>query len=335
LPGRAPVVVVGAGIAGLACARVLADAGLPVLVAERRRAVGGRMASRRVGGTIADLGAQYVTASDPPLEALLRRLAATGQAEPWATSLQQVERGRIAPGGERETGRVRWAFPDGMATPAESLATSLPVRLGTRVAGLTPTHRAWRVRTADGELAARAVVLALPAPVAAALLGPVDGLAGLAEAAGRAAYDPCWALAAGYPAAPPPTWRGLFVRDDPALAWLAHDSSKRRDPPATVLVAHATGDWTRDHAGDDPERVTAALLRATARVAGRWAAAPAWSSRQLWPHAQLRSVLPEPFLLAGGHAPVGCCGDWCAGPRVEGAWRSGRLLAAALLERLG
>jgi predicted NAD/FAD-dependent oxidoreductase len=157
----------------------------------------------------------------------------------------------------------------------------------------------------------------------------------LAGAAGRAAYDPCWALAAGYPAAPPPTWRGLFVQDDPALAWVAHDSSKRRDPPATVLVAHATGDWTRAHARDPAERVAAALVAATARVAGRWAARPAWTSQRLWPHAQLRAGLDEPFLLSDGLAPVGCCGDWCAGPRVEGAWRSGRRLAAALLERLG
>jgi renalase len=335
MPARAPVVVVGAGIAGLACARLLADAGLAVLVAERRRGVGGRMASRRVGGTVVDLGAQYVTASEPGLEALLRRLAATGQAEPWATRLGQVERGRIGGGGARETGRIRWAFPDGMATLAERLAVGLPLRLGTRVAELAPARRAWRVRTAGGELAAGAVVLALPAPEAAGLLRGLPALAGLAEAAGRVVYEPCWALAAGYPDAAPPTWRGLFVRDDPALAWLAHDSSKRRDPPATVLVAHAGGDWSGAHARDDPGQAAAALVAAAARVAGRWAARPAWTGGQLWPYAQLRAGLDEPFLLSGGHAPVGCCGDWCAGPKVEGAWRSGRRLGAALLERLG
>jgi renalase len=334
MPPRAPVVVVGAGIAGLACARALTDGGLPVTVLERGRRVGGRMASRRVGGTVADLGAQYVTAEEPELEALLRRLAATGQAEPWATRLHQAERGRISGGGASETGRVRWAFPDGMATPAERLALGLPVRLATRATGLGRAGRAWQVRTADGELTARAVVLALPAPEALPLLGGDSGLAGLAAAAGRAAYDPCWALAAGYPDAPPPTWRGLFVRGREALAWVAHDSSKRRDPPATVLVAHATGDWTRAHQRADPELVTTELVTALARVAGRWAGKPAWTTHQLWPHAQLRHGTDEPWLLADGRAPVGCCGDWCAGPKVEGAWRSGHRLAAALLDRL-
>jgi len=41
-----PVVVVGAGIAGLACARALTAAGYPVRVLDRGRRPGGRMSSR-------------------------------------------------------------------------------------------------------------------------------------------------------------------------------------------------------------------------------------------------------------------------------------------------
>ncbi|WP_230945853.1 FAD-dependent oxidoreductase [Burkholderia vietnamiensis] len=43
----AHVAIVGAGIAGLACARVLADAGHRVTVYEKSRGVGGRMSTRR------------------------------------------------------------------------------------------------------------------------------------------------------------------------------------------------------------------------------------------------------------------------------------------------
>jgi renalase len=331
----AQVVVVGAGIAGLACARVLAGAGVRVVVLEQGRGVGGRMATRRVAGSLADHGAQYVTASEPELEALLRRLAATGLAEPWATRLHQFEHGRVAEGGAHESGRVRWAFPEGMTTPAERLAVGLDVRRQTRVSALIPKDAGWRVATSPGRaLAARAVVLAMPAPQAAALLAGLDGCAGLAATAARAAYDPCWALVAGYPQAAPPTWRGLFVRDDRVLSWVAHDSSKRRDPPATVLVAHATGAWSRARFDADPGQVTAELVGATARVAGRWAARPAWTSHQRWPYAQVRRGVDEPYLLGDGPAPVGLCGDWCAGPKVEGAWRSGGRLGLALAERL-
>lgn len=43
----AHIAIVGAGIAGLACARVLADAGHRVTVYEKSRGVGGRMSTRR------------------------------------------------------------------------------------------------------------------------------------------------------------------------------------------------------------------------------------------------------------------------------------------------
>jgi renalase len=335
VPSRQPVVVVGAGVSGLACACVLADAGLPVTVLEKRRSLGGRMATRRVDGTVVDHGAQYVTAGEPGFAALLRRLAATGLAEPWATRLHRYERGRLAEGGPAESGRVRWAFPDGMSTLAEQLGRGLGVHRQVRVTALRPAHRSWELATVpQGGWAARALVLALPAPQAVELLTGLAGLEELAGTASRAAYDPCWALVAGYPDANPPTWRGVFVERGP-LSFLCHDSSKRHDPTGTVLVAHATGAWTRAHWDDDPARVTGELVAATVRVAGRWAAEPAWTSHRRWAYAQVRETVDAPFLLGGGHAPVGLCGDWCEQAKVEGAWRSGHRLGHALLERVG
>ena len=58
------VVVVGAGLAGLACARVLLDAGHHVVVRERSRVVGGRFASQRLDGRPVDIGAAYFTVSE-------------------------------------------------------------------------------------------------------------------------------------------------------------------------------------------------------------------------------------------------------------------------------
>src|SRR4051812_49983885 len=72
--GEAPVVVIGAGISGTACARALRAAGVPVRVLDRGRRVGGRMALRRerIGGVehVVDIGASYFTVSDPAYAAL-------------------------------------------------------------------------------------------------------------------------------------------------------------------------------------------------------------------------------------------------------------------------
>jgi NADPH-dependent 2,4-dienoyl-CoA reductase/sulfur reductase-like enzyme len=59
-PGRR-VLVVGAGMAGVACARQLAHMGHRVTLLEARDRVGGRIAVQPVGGMPADLGAMIVT----------------------------------------------------------------------------------------------------------------------------------------------------------------------------------------------------------------------------------------------------------------------------------
>lgn len=59
---NADVVVIGAGIAGLACAQALCDAGLRVTVLEARDRIGGRIFTHRPGATETpvELGAEFI-----------------------------------------------------------------------------------------------------------------------------------------------------------------------------------------------------------------------------------------------------------------------------------
>lgn len=74
LGSKVDVVVVGAGLSGIATARALRDAGATVALVEARDRVGGRTLSRQVEGTTIDLGGQWLGARQPRLEALSRRL---------------------------------------------------------------------------------------------------------------------------------------------------------------------------------------------------------------------------------------------------------------------
>src|SRR4051812_5903801 len=67
------VLIVGAGLAGLMAGHVLADAGKRVVLLDKGRSVGGRMATRRIGGGLADHGAQFFTVRDPEFGKFVER----------------------------------------------------------------------------------------------------------------------------------------------------------------------------------------------------------------------------------------------------------------------
>ena len=235
------VVVVGAGIAGIACARRMDAAGLPVVVLERGGRAGGRMASRTLHGRAVDLGAQYVTASDPGFQAVVDDWAARGLARAWTDSFHTGDGRTLGP---PKPGPTRWAAPEGMRALVEDLATGLDVRTG---------HPVSAVRTGsdgpgiDGE-PVRAVALAMPDAQAARVLTREDpALAGSLDHT----WSPALALAAGWSTR---GWDvdGVFVDGaDTALTWIA-DDGRRRGDDAPVLVAHSTPELAAAHT-DQPE----------------------------------------------------------------------------------
>jgi phytoene dehydrogenase-like protein len=65
------VVIVGAGLAGLCCARVLHQAGIPVLILEASDGVGGRVRTDRVEGFLLDRGFQVFQTAYPEARRVL------------------------------------------------------------------------------------------------------------------------------------------------------------------------------------------------------------------------------------------------------------------------
>ncbi len=332
------VAVVGAGIAGLSAARQLVEAGLDVVVLERARGVGGRAATRRVENRPVDHGAQYVTAREPAFEQVIRGMATTGRATAWAGELRTLDPEGSRPEREPADATIRWVFPEGVAALGRQLAVGLDVRPSQQVEAVTGMQGApgWRLHPATGSaVEARAVVLAVPAPQAAALARQAPGGRELAELADLAEYEPCWTLLAGYGWRPSPPWRAVSAHDDAVLGMVSNDTSRRGGAGELVLVIQANGTWSNAHLEDDPETVRTALLAAAARVAGTWARQPVWSQVHRWRYARVTRTATTPFLLSeAGPGPLGMCGDWCTGPRVESAWQSGRLLGTELRHRL-
>ncbi len=309
-----PVIVVGAGISGVACARSLDEADVPVVVLDRGSRIGGRVASRSIDGRPVDLGASYLTASEDRFAKQVERWRGAGLAHPW-TDTFAVLSPDAAP--ETKTGPMRWGAPGGLRTLVEDLADGLDVRRHE----VTRVHRFSQGGLEVDGLTASVVVLAMPDGQAARLLGP--DLVEVAESLDRS-FEPTLALVATYPRR---SWDfdGAFVNDDPDLTWIADDGSRRGDD-APVLVAHSTPELAARHL-DDPRAAEPALVEALVRRGIE--VTPNSTVVKRWSMAKPTGERDAPYLLT--EAGVGVCGDgWGPVSKVEGAYLSGLALGEAI-----
>ena len=308
------VVVIGSGLAGLTAARRLTDAGRSVVVLDKGRRPGGRMATEELaGGARADKGAQFFTVRSPELAAAMVAWQDQGLVHEWC-------RGFTSP-----DGHPRYAVAGGMAALPAALAAGLDVRQSVHVTSVAPESGRWRVTwraghgVPAGSLAAPAVVVTAPVPQAAALL------AGAAEVPDLA-YDPTLSLvvALDEPGAVPAPG-GVQLDGDATWSWVGDNVAKGASAQPAVTL-HTTAALAAERFDDDPDRLLADLLAAAAPWLGGAAVVEARCHR--WRYATPTAPWPERSCTV---AP-GCvlAGDAFGGPRVEGAFRSGLAAADAL-----
>lgn len=338
--------VIGAGMAGIACARTLLQAGHDVTVFEQHAEASGRTAVVHSASGSFDSGAQYFTIRDSRFQKALDTVP--GLCRAWSVNTVRVldEAGRVVaaapPPGERH-----WVATPAMdalvKTWAQPLASAGRLLTRTPIAGierdmLNPEQWQLRSEGADGAKQVHAgfdtVLLAVPAPVAQAILG--EHVGDWEDTLAKVEMAPCWTLMLGFAQAVRPGLTTLGPQWNAArsthhrIAWLARESSKPGRSQVERWTVQASPQWSQEHLDDDPARVQAKLLRAFSEVTGI-RATPSSVEIRRWRNARTIMPLGQPALWDES-AQLGLCGDWCLGHRLEDAFVSGLELALAAID---
>ena len=315
------ILILGAGLAGLAAARELTRLGHTIRLLDKGRRVGGRLATRRLGNGLADHGAQYFSAQSPDFKALTNQMLAVGVVQEW--HLEQSD-----PASFRHP---RYVGTAGMNGIARFLAEGLAVDTGQRAVHLAPTPTGWQVTTETrNTYLADALLLTLPAPQALALCHQSGlGLRAEDEAAlKKIEYQPCLAvlLLLSQPTRLPAPG-GLKFAPERAVAWLADNQQKGISPGGATLTLHASHTYSHAHldTADLPTLIPELLAGASAYVSPQTVIE---QHIHRWRYSNATVRHQEPYLAAAGFAgPLLFGGDGFGMGNIEGAFTSGLAMA--------
>jgi renalase len=322
--------ILGAGLSGLTAARQLHAAGKRVLILDKGRGVGGRLATRRADdGVRFDHGAQYFTARDSRFIAAVDEWKTAGVAQVWTDDFSATASRNTGP----QPKYPRYRGTEGMAGVAKFLAMGLDVRSGVKVVSMKQLETGWEVTSERGEkFRGEDLILTMPVPQSLTLLAD-SGMsldATLKTRLERIRYAPCLALMvtlAGPSAIPTPG--GLFVGPEP-IAWMA-DNQQKGISSQISLTIHAGPEFSEHYFAAPEAEVSQLLLNAAKPHLG---SAVVKSNLHRWRYSLPTVTDPERYALwtAPHGGQIYFAGDAFGGPRVEGAFLSGFSVAEAILQ---
>lgn len=321
------IAIIGAGLSGLVCARRLQAAGHSVRIFEKSRGVGGRMATRRAEGFGEfDHGAQYFTATSPEFSVQVQAWVESGVVQEWAGSVGVVRHGEF-----RRTSQetMRYVAVPSMTAIAKELARDQSIVLQQRVVGIEREQRGSVLVMESQEQFGPFdwVISSAPAPQSAAIFQPWKDFT---KPFVDLDLEPCWAVMIASSERIDTPFDGMFVEDSP-LSWICRQGSRpSRQVESDRWVLHASPAWSRVHIEDSPQAAQDQLIEAFWKAVGFEPRELSFTQIHRWRFSIPLHTLEVPYLL---DADLGfaVCGDWCAGPKIEGAWRSGDALGRAIV----
>lgn len=319
------VAVIGAGVAGLAAARSLADQGVETVVFDKGRGPGGRISTRRSEVGAFDHGAPAFDARDPRFALAVERWVDAGVVAPWRALRVRIEGSTAHP---RDDG-ARFVGVPAMSAIAEHLARDLDLRTSIEVGSIGRDGERWRLRGADGaDLGAFDIALTTaPGPQSARLLETVAP--DLAARIRARPMRPIWTAMLAVTEPIGVAWDHATFIDHPILGWAIRTSAKPQREAGERWTLHARPSWSAASLEGDASSVATELRDALFDLVGRRP-----ETRSLVAHRWRFALGPlesgpdahfDPRLL------LGAAGDWCRGARLEDAWLSGSAIAGHVL----
>lgn len=328
---RSTCLIVGAGLTGLTAARHLASTGSLVTMVDKAKSPGGRLATRRLGKSHIDHGAQFFTVRSERFAAEVETWIDDGIVDEWCR------------GFGTEDGFPRYRAKGGMNSIARHLAVRLqsdllrPPTLATRAeaSAIIPGPDAWSVVYQGGGREpdeVDAVITTAPVPQSVKLLRSGGLGSPLIDDLEDVDYNRVIAILASLDRSPGLPEPGALQQPENGVFTFVADSQAKSIssfPAMTFHCSHSLSHrlWSLDdgdvlvHLHEDLRSYLGPALVEEVQV-------------KRWRYAGPMEPYPEPCaVVAEQPGPLVVAGDGFGSSKVEGAFLSGLAAAEAVLSR--
>jgi len=312
------LIILGSGVAGLAAAQCAQNYGKTVLLVDKGRRLGGRVATRRKDGFVFNHGTQFVTATGAAFASLLGHARRFGCLTDWQVSPNKT---------------VQIGLPTMRDLP-QFIAKGLDIHQQTEITSIARHGEAISFFDKDGLVACgHQAIITAPSPQSARLLAaPYPELAATAS---LASYEPCWTIMLGLENDDGIT--PMPLRDETAgIQFAALETSRQNHQRVAAeqirpaLTIQASGAWSQQHLETDPQDVIDSLTAIWQDITGHRLGTIVDATAHRWRYAKVSMAAPETAARLSNDQKLALAGDWLGGPRVEQAFDSGQQAFYAL-----
>ncbi|MDD9951135.1 MAG: FAD-dependent oxidoreductase [Zetaproteobacteria bacterium] len=320
------LMILGAGVAGTACAHTLSNAGITLEVVEKSRGTGGRTAGKRFEGGVFDQGARYFTIKDPTFAKYIQAQMAQGTVKPWHISFGSYHPNQGWQALQDQP--TRYVACPQMNNLAKSLLGNITTHYQHKIIRAVYNSSSWHLYSDHGQVwQAKQVVCTLPYTQTKELFGSY--LSNPTELSKAGVNTPTWVVAFTTSHQLSLPFHAGFIHSS-ILNWFAYENSKpQRSNQQHTYVLHASAAYSQANVDTPAAEVKKTLIDAFATLTEQ-TIHPTQDFTHRWLYADLieGQSLGELYYPEVG---LGLCGDWLLGGRVEGAYLSGVQLAQKIL----
>ncbi len=337
--------IIGAGLAGLTAGHKLVKAGHDVIVFEKSRGFGGRLATRYAGENHEikfDHGIPHLSADRPLFRGFIQELEEKGIVEYWTDSFNYWDGQMIHTKHPNIIGKKYYKATDGMNQVGRYLSRWLEVRTNEKVIGFTylgnkrRNKKPWMLNFEDSStVEVDAVIVATPAVQAYGLIENAQDETVVRNVIRRIdtiSYENAYSVMLTYNKAETPEWNGITCKDEP-IRWIGNENKKRDNGEKLTLVLHSESNYAVKNINTPHEDVIQELAGSLRKIVGDWAGRFDEAQAHYWRYVQPRTFFEESFVITGPEdAPLMLTGDYLGGKGTESAYESGYKLAEKLIE---